>query len=72
MSDQDIINEKSRTEWEYLIKEWVHNEVDREMLKRRMLDGITYEHLSEEFFLSVQQAYARVQKAKKQLFKHIS
>lgn len=72
MRDEDIINEKSRTEWEYLIYEWVHNEVDREMLKRRMLDGITYEPLAEEFFLSTQQAYARVRKAKKQLFKHIS
>lgn len=71
MLDQIIINSKSRKEWEDLIDEWVHNEVDRKMLKRRLLDGICLEPLAEEFNISTVQCQSRVQKAKKQLFKNI-
>lgn len=71
MKDEDIINKKSRAEWIYLIDNWVHNEVDRQMLKRRMLDGIKFQPLSEEFELSVNQTQERVNKAMKQLFKNV-
>ena len=71
MKDQAIINSKSRTEWECLIDNWVHNEIDRKMLKRRLLDGICLEPLAEEFDLSTVQCQARVQKAEIQLFKNI-
>ena len=39
----------------YLIDEWIFNERNRNILKRRLLDGLTYEKLAEEFDLSVQQ-----------------
>ena len=39
----------SRTEWENLIDEWIFNEREREILKRRLLDGLTFEQLAEEF-----------------------
>ena len=71
MRDQNIIDSKSREEWEKLIDNWIHNEVDRMMLKRRLLDGICFEPLAEEFNLSTVQCQARVNKAKKQLFKNI-
>lgn len=71
MRDQDLINSKCREEWEKLIDNWIHNEVDRMMLKRRLLDGICFEPLAEEFNLSTVQCQARVNKAKKQLFKNI-
>ena len=71
MSDQHIINLKSRKEWEDLIDNWVHNEVDRKMLKRRLLDGICFEPLAEEFELSVNHCQSRVKKAKAQLFKNM-
>lgn len=61
----------SRTEWENLIDEWIFNERDREILKRRLLDGICYEPLAEEFDLSVQQAKNIVYKATTKLFKKI-
>lgn len=67
----DIINAKSRGEWESLIYQWVHNEVDRKMLIRYLLDGIHLEPLAEEFDLSTVQCQKRVDLAKKQLFKHI-
>ena len=38
-----------------LIGEYIHSERDRMMLERRMIDGITYEKLAEEFDISVSQ-----------------
>ena len=71
MNDQHIINSKNREEWEFLINSWVHNEVDRKMLKRRLLDGICFEPLAEEFNLSTTHCQARIKKAKAQLFNNI-
>ena len=71
MLDQTIIDSKSRKEWEILIDEWIHNEIDRRMLKRRLLDGVCFEPLAEEFELSVNHCQSRIKKAKAQLFKHV-
>ena len=38
-----------------VIDEYIHNERDRAILKRRFVDGICYEPLAEEFDLSVRQ-----------------
>ena len=67
----DILNAKSRSEWVALIQEWVHNEVDRKMIIRYLLDGIHLEPLAEEFDISTVQCQKRVDLAKKQLFKHL-
>ena len=61
----------SRKEWEVLIEQYIFSEFDREMLKRRLLDGITFETLAEEFNLSVTQTKNRIYKAEKKLLKHI-
>lgn len=61
----------SRSEWEHLINEWIFKERDREILKRRLLDGICYEPLAEEFGLSVPQTKTIVYKATEKLIKHI-
>ena len=61
----------SRSEWENLIDQWIFNERDRSILKRRSLDGICYEPLAEEFDLSVQQTKTIVYKATEKLIKHI-
>lgn len=60
-----------RSEWENLIDEWIFSERDRQILKRRLLDGICYEPLAEEFDMSVQQIRAVVYKMQNRLFKHI-
>ena len=44
---------RSRTEIETAINEWILNERNQAILKRRLLDGICYEPLAEEFGLSV-------------------
>ena len=61
----------SRSEWENLIDQWIFKERDRAILKRRLLDGICYEPLAEEFDLSVQQVKNVVYKAMEKLIKHI-
>lgn len=60
-----------RSEWEHLIDEWIFNERDRKILKRRLLDGICFEPLAEEFNMSVQQIHTVVYKLQNKLFKHI-
>lgn len=47
-----MLNDISRTDREHLINEWIFNERDRSILKRRLIDGMTYDLLSEEFELS--------------------
>jgi len=54
-----------------MIDEWIHNERDRSILKRRLLDGICFEPLAEEFDLSVRQVKNIVYKAQDKLFRHM-
>lgn len=51
-----------------LIEQRVLNERDRKLLRRRYLDGITYEQLAEEFDLSRTQVCNIVYKYQKRIF----
>ena len=59
----------SRDEIEYLIDQYIHNERNRAILKRRLLDGICYEPLAEEFDLSDRQVKNIVYKCEEKLFR---
>lgn len=61
----------SKTEITMLIDEWIFVERDREILKRRLIDGVRYEPLAEEFGLSVRHVKNIVYKAKKRISSHI-
>ena len=61
----------SRSEMEHFIDEWIFNERDRRILKRRLLDGICYEPLAEEFDLSVRQVKTIVYKQQKIVYQKI-
>lgn len=61
----------SRTDWENLIDEWIFNERDREILKRRLLDGLTFEQLASEFNYSTQNIQRIIYKGTARLFKKI-
>ena len=61
----------SRSEISYLIDEWIFNERDRAILKRRLLDGIIYDKLAEEFDLSVRHVKHIVYKGEERLYKRI-
>jgi len=53
-----------------LIDEWIHSERDRAIMKRRLIDGLTFERLAEEFDMSVRQVKRIVYKCSDSLFKH--
>lgn len=61
----------SRTQMNNIIDEWIFNERNRNIIKRRLLDGITYEKLAEEFNLSVQQTKTIVYKCQGTLSCHL-
>lgn len=69
------LSEYSRDELEYAIDQWVlchkHAERNRAILKRRLLDGICYEPLAEEFNLSVRQVKNIVYRSEIRLFEHL-
>ena len=61
----------SRTELNNTIDEWILNEKHRAILKRRLLDGICYEPLAEEFDMSVTQIKRIVYKGQEKVFRHL-
>lgn len=65
------IPDLSRSEIDHLIDEWIFNERDRQILKRRMLDGICFEPLAEEFSLSTQSVKNIVYKSMDKIYLHI-
>ena len=54
-----------------LIAEYIHSERDRAILERRLIDGITFERIAEEFDMSVRQTKSIVYKVQEQLFRHL-
>ena len=61
----------SRSTVSAAIDEWIFNERNRAILKRRLLDGIYYEPLAEEFGLSVDRIKQIVRNSESKLFKHL-
>ena len=61
----------SSSDLQYLIDQWIFNERDRAILKRRLLDGILFEDLAEEFCLSTVQVKTIVYKTMDRLEKHL-
>lgn len=53
------------------IDEYIHSERDRAILKRRLVDGVCFEPLAEEFDISVRQAKNIVYKATERLIKYL-
>lgn len=61
----------SRSDLEKIIDEWVFNERNRNIIKRRLLDGICYEPLADEFNLSVRQIKNIVYKTENIIIRHL-
>ena len=61
----------SRTELTEAIDEWILNEKHRAIMKRRLIDGICFEPLAEEFDMSVRQIKRIVYKSQETLFRHL-
>lgn len=63
-----------RADIERLADQWItgRNAVrDREIIKRRLIDGITYERLAEDFELSDRQIKNIVYKRQSAIYKHV-
>ena len=54
-----------------LIAEHIHSERNREILCRRLIDGVTFERLAEEFELSPRQTREIVHKNEQILFRNM-
>ena len=63
-------NDLCRSDWEKMIEEWIFSERDREILKRNLLDGRTYEQIAEQFDMSTRQIARIIPRLQNQLFKH--
>ena len=63
--------EYSNSQMRQVILEYIHSLRDRRILERRLIDGLTFEALAEEFDLSERQIKNIVYKSEKVLFKHI-
>lgn len=61
----------SRTELTEAIEEWILNRKHREILKSRLIDGLTYDELSEMYDMSPRQIKRIVYKCQETLFRHI-
>lgn len=66
-----MVFNKSRSEITFVIDEWIFNERNRNITKRKLLDGVTYEKLAEEYELSTQQVKTIVYKCQDIISRHL-
>lgn len=65
------MKEYSNSQISHLIDEWVHSKRDRDILKLRYIDGLTFEKISEQCDMSVRQVKRIIYKNEMLLFKHL-
>ena len=53
----------SRSELQYLIDQWIFNEMDRLILADRLLNGLTLENLADKYGISVTSVKDRLYRA---------
>ena len=64
----------SKTEIDRLIDEWIigkNAQRDREILRRRLFDGISFEIIAMEYDMSVRQIKNIVYKGERKIYSHI-
>lgn len=60
--------EYTNSHMEHLIDEYIHSERNRKILKRRLIDGLCYEEIASEFYLSEKQVKNIIYKNESILF----
>ena len=63
--------EYTNTQIREIIAEYIHSERGRRLMERRLIDGITYEKLAEEFDVSVSQIKRIVYRNSMEIFRHL-
>lgn len=66
------MKEYTNSEIRSVIDEYIHNERDRAILKRRLIDGRCFEPLAEEFDISVRQCKNIVYRGSDIVFRHVN
>lgn len=61
----------SRDEIVWLITQFVFSKRDRDLISDRLLEGLTYEQLSEKYFLSVRQVKTIAHRCKEIIYSHV-
>ena len=64
----EVIMDYTNSDVAKAIDEHIHSERDRAILKRRLIDGICFEPLAEEFDMSVRQIKNIVYKGQERVF----
>lgn len=64
----EVVSNKKLAE---IIDNWIKNDRNRKIMKRRLIDGICFEPLAEEFQLSVRHVKNIVYKNEVVIFNHI-
>ena len=70
-SEEKGMKEYTNSRINELIDEHIHSDRDRQILKSRLVDGLTFEQLAEKYDLSVRQVKRIVYKKQEILFKHL-
>jgi len=69
------VRDCSRTELESVIDEWIINqrnaERNRQLVKRHMIDGVSFEALAEEFGMSVRGVQYAIYRCQEIIFRHL-
>lgn len=68
---ENIFTEVETGEIESTIDRYIHNERDRKIIKRRLIDGVGFEDLAEENLMSVRQIKTIVSKCEWIVFRHV-
>lgn len=68
---QEEMKDYTNSQISQLIDDLVHNERDRQIMKRRFIDGVVFEKLAEEFDLSTQRVKAIVYKNWQRIVAHL-
>lgn len=72
MAIQRGIDNYTNSQISALIDEYIHSERDRAILRRKLIDGLTYDELSDEFNLSPRRLKEIVYRQQERLFKHFA
>ena len=65
------MKEYTNSQIKALIAEHVHNQIDRRMVFDRLVNGLTFEKISEIYQLDVKTVRKRIHKCEETLFRHI-
>lgn len=61
----------SNTDISKVIDDYIHSDRDRQILKSRLIDGLTYDELSDRYHLSARRIKTIVYRAQDGLFKRL-